>query len=123
MTKTSFILALSVLALAGCASKYDHEEVSNVSQTSEFKTPGSITLQAITLNIGEIKTATVIPYNDDHKPMVGIVQSDNPNIVLVEGAEGNKWAFSGVNIGTTTVHFLSDGVVVASCQATVNDQQ
>ncbi len=123
MKTSSFALALTALALAGCASKYDHEEISNVSQTSEFKTPGSITLQGVTLNLGEIKTATIIPYNDDHNPMVGIVQSDNPNVVLVEGAEGNKWAFSGVNIGTTTVHFMSNGVVVASCQATVNDQE
>ena len=123
MKTITFAFALSVLALTGCASKYDHEEISGVSQTSEFKTPGTITLQSISLNLGEIKTATVIPYNDDHHPMIGVVQSDNPNVILVEGAEDNKWAFSGVNIGTTTVRFLSDGQVVATCQATVVDQQ
>ena len=113
------LIALS--ALAGCQSSYQREEITNISQSDIVPEP-VVTLQRIAIPIGSITTANVIPYNDDNNPMIGIVTSDNPNVLAVEGAHGNKWAFSGVNIGTATITFKADGQIVATVKAVVCDQ-
>lgn len=121
MKRLLFPSILLALAAAGCQSSYQREEITNVSQ-SEVTPTSSVSLQHIQVTLGDIVTANVIPYNDDNHPMIGVVQSDNPNVILVEGAEGNKWAFSGANIGSTTIHFIADGQTVATVIAKVCDQ-
>ncbi len=112
---------IALTALAGCEASYQHEEITNTSQ-SDINPEPVVTLQRIAIPIGSITTANVIPYNSDNNPMIGNITSDNPNILLVEGAHGNKWAFSGVNIGTATVTFRADNQVIATVKAVVCDQ-
>ncbi|MGH7284594.1 MAG: hypothetical protein ACRELY_23970 [Polyangiaceae bacterium] len=121
MMKRLILPLIALSALAGCGSSYQRDEITNTSQADFVPEPG-VTLQRIAIPLGSITTANVIPYNSDNNPMIGNVTSDNPNILLVEGAHGNKWAFSGVNIGTTTVKFFADGQTVATVQAVVCDQ-
>jgi hypothetical protein len=112
-------LGLICLAMTGCSASYNHEEITN---TSTGDLTATVSLQEITMPVGAIAVAQVIPYNSDHNPMVGVVTSDNPNVLLVEGAQNNKWAFSGVSAGTSTVKFIADGAVVATVTATVSVQ-
>ena len=105
--------------LMGCSASYNHEEITN-SSTGDL--PTTVSLQEITMPVGAITVANVIPYNSDHNPMVGTVTSDNPNVLLVEGAANNKWAFSGVSAGTANVQFIADGAVVATVTANVKIQ-
>lgn len=121
MKQLLFPSIVLLLAATGCQASYQREEISNVSQ-SEVTPTSSVSLQHVQVTLGDIVTATVIPYNSDNNPMIGTVTSDNPNVILVEGAEGNKWAFSGVNIGSTTLHFVADGETVATVVAKVCDQ-
>lgn len=114
-----FSLGLGCLAMTGCSASYNHEEITN-SSTGDLQT--TVSLQEISIPVGAITVAQVIPYNSDHNPMVGIVTSDSPNVLLVEGATDNKWAFSGVSAGTSTVKFIADGAVVATVTANVTVQ-
>jgi hypothetical protein len=111
--------ALISLSVTGCSASYNHEEITNTS-TGDLQT--TVSLQEISIPVGGITVANVIPYNSDHNPMVGVVTSDSPNVLLVEGATDNKWAFSGVSAGTSTVHFIADGAVVATVTANVTVQ-
>lgn len=117
--KALIFSCISMLAvLSGCTASYNHEEITNTS-TGDIQPTAIVTTSQIQLPVGGITVAQVIPYNTDHNPMVGIVQSDNPNVLTVEGATGNKWAFSGVSAGTANISFLADGAVVATVAATV----
>jgi hypothetical protein len=109
---------LLLAALSGCTASYNHEEVTNTSTGNIEPTP-VVTTSKIQIPVGSITVAQVIPYNSDHNPMVGIVQSDNPSVLTVEGATGNKWAFSGVSVGSANISFLADGAVVATVAANV----
>lgn len=113
------LIALS--ALAGCEASYQREDITNASP-SDFNPEAVVTLQRIAIPVGSITTANVIPYNSDNNPMIGTIETDNPNVIVVERAHGNKWAFSGVNIGTATVTFKADGQPVATVKAIVCDQ-
>ena len=112
---------ITLSALAGCQASYQREEITNTSNSDITPQP-IVTLQKIAIPIGSITAANVIPYNSDNNPMIGDVSSDNPNVLLVEGAQGNKWAFSGVNIGTATITFRADKQVIATVKAVVCDQ-
>jgi len=114
------ITLLASSALTGCTSSYNHVEITEVSQGSI--TPTTLSLQEITVPVGGIAIAKVIPYNSDQNPMVGIITSDHPEVLFVEGATNNKWAFSGVSAGSSTVKFMADGAVVATVIATVSVQ-
>jgi hypothetical protein len=113
-----FSSILLLATLSGCTASYNHEEITNTS-TGDISPQAVVSTSAISVPVGSITVAQVIPYNSDHNPMVGIVQSDNPNVLLVEGATGNKWAFSGVSAGTANVTFIADGAVVSTVAATV----
>ncbi|MEO8876343.1 MAG: hypothetical protein ABI461_12210 [Polyangiaceae bacterium] len=113
------IAVAAIVASTGCSSSYNHEEITEVS-TGDLS--GTVTLQSINIPVGGITVAKVIPYNSDKNPMIGIVTSDHPEILLVEGAEDNKWAFSGVSVGTATIHFMADGAVIATVVAKVSVQ-
>ncbi len=121
-TKPLFLSSIVMLAaLSGCTASYNHEEITNVS-SGDITPTAVVSTTEISIPVGGITVAQVIPYNSDHNPMVGIVQSDNPSVLLVEGATGNKWAFSGVSAGNANVQFVADGAVVATVKATVNVQ-
>jgi hypothetical protein len=121
-TKSLFFSSIVMLAaLSGCTASYNHEEITSIS-SGDITPTAVVSTTEISLPVGGITVAQVIPYNSDHNPMVGIVQSDNPGVLLVEGATGNKWAFSGVSAGTANVQFVADGAVVATVKATVNVQ-
>lgn len=113
-----FSSILLLAALSGCTASYNHEEITSIS-TGDIQPKAVVSTSEIQIPVGSITVAQVIPYNSDHNPMVGIVQSDNPNVLTVEGASGNKWAFSGVSAGTANVQFLADGAVVSTVAATV----
>jgi hypothetical protein len=119
MKNTLILSSILILAgLSGCTASYNHEEITSIS-TGDIEPKAVVSTSAISIPVGSITVAQVIPYNSDHNPMVGIVQSDNPGVLTVEGASGNKWAFSGVSAGTANVQFVADGAVVSTVAATV----
>jgi hypothetical protein len=113
-------LCLSVLA--GCTASYSHTDISTVSPSDPPLT-SQVTAFSVQVSEGGVVTAHIAPFNSDEKPMVGDVQSDNPSVLKVFRAYGDKnYAFVGLKQGQAHVLFLADGVTVATINAEVSAQ-
>ncbi len=118
------ILSLAGLFLAAslsaCTASYSHTDISTVSSND---LPSTVTALHIAVTQGSIVTAHIAPFNSDQKPMVGDVQSGDPNTLVALRAYGDKnYAFLGQKVGKTTVMFLADGITVATIEAEVTAQ-
>ena len=117
----TFALA-AVLALTGigCTASYSHTEMKTISSGD---LPATVTRQRIQISVGAIAHAEIQPFNTDDNPMIGDVQSSDPNVIeVIAGAKNDTYAFLGHKVGKATVSLYAGGVLVGDIPAEVVDQ-
>ncbi len=115
------LAALALLAplLPACAATYDHTEITQVGSSELTQEASSKTLSIV---LGDVLTANVVPYNTDDNPMVGDVSSEDPSVVSVLHTATGGYAFLGMSVGTARLTLYADGAPVGGLEATVRTQ-
>ncbi len=112
-------LALLLPLLPACAATYDHTEITQVGTGTLYQTTSS---KSMSIVLGDILTADVVPYNSDDNPMVGEVTSADPSVVTVLHTSSGGYGFIGMALGTVQLTLYADGAPVGSLEATVTAQ-
>ena len=112
--------SLSILLLPACAATYDHTEITQVGTGTLYQTASA---KSMDLELGDVLTADVVPYNTDDNRMVGEVTSADPGVVAVLHTSSGGYGFLGVSTGTVKLTLYADGAPVGSVEATVYPQE
>jgi hypothetical protein len=118
---TRWLLALAPLLslLPACAATYDHTEITQVGAGVLTEQASSQTMSIV---LGDVLTADIVPFNTDDNPMVGDVSSEDPTIVTVLHTATGGYAFLGTAVGTVRLTLYADGAPVGGLEATVRPQ-
>ena len=115
------LVAFAALAplLPACAATYDHTEITQVGTSVLTQEASS---QALSIVVGDVLTAKIVPFNTDDNPMVGDVSSEDASVVTVLHTETGGYAFLGASVGTVRLTLYADGAPVGGLEATVSAQ-
>jgi hypothetical protein len=105
--------------LPACAATYDHTEITEVGNGDLNEEASS---QALSIVVGDVLTANVVPFNSDDDPMIGDVRSEDPGIVTVLHTATGGYGFLGTSVGTVHLTLYADGAPVGGLEATVRVQ-
>ncbi len=105
--------------MSGCAATYDHTEITQVGTGTLYQTTSS---KSMSIELGDVLTADVVPYNTDDNPMVGEVTSADPTVVSVLHTSSGGYGFLGVALGTVKLTLYADGAPVGTVEAMVYPQ-
>ena len=108
-------LALAAL-LPACAATYDHTEITQVGTGTLYQTTSAKSMSVV---LGDVLTADVIPFNTDDNPMVGEVTSEDSGVVTVLHTSSGGYGFLGMSLGTVKLTLYADGAPVGAIEATV----